>query len=121
MEWMEQQVQEGLMGTNGLPGPAGINFINSTNTYFRDTVSSNITGGGHPPFLTTANIQCDPGDTTLTRSFTQTNLIIEGGNPDGIIVADNQLGTFGRLLTLKSTTDFQPFQLSILCFNNPPP
>jgi hypothetical protein len=112
---------DGINGTNGLPGPAGTNFINSTNTYFRDTVSNNITGGGHPPFLTTANIQCDPGDTTLSRSFTQTNLIIEGGNPDGIIVADNQLGTFGWLLTLKSTTDFQPFSLTILCLNNPPP
>jgi hypothetical protein len=111
----------GFNGTNGLPGPAGENSINSSNTYFRDTLSRNFTGGAHPPFLTTANIQCDPGDTTLSRGFTQLNLNIEGGNPDGIIVADNQLGIFGWLLTLKSTTDYQPFQLTILCLNNPPP
>jgi hypothetical protein len=115
---------DGINGTNGLPGPASTNFINSTNTYFRDTVSRNLTGGGHPPFVTTAFAQCDPGDTALSRSFTQTNLNIENGNPDGIIVADNQIqfqppGEW--LLTLRSTTDFQPFSFTILCFNNPPP
>jgi hypothetical protein len=98
----------------GPEGPSGITQLNATNTYIRTANSVNVSTA-EGPFLTTANPQCDPGDSSISGGFTVTSPLTS----DAVTIQDIKQGN-GWLITLKSTTNLFPFGSSVACFNNTP-
>ncbi len=120
---------QGIQGISGAAstvpgpqGPAGPSFINSTNTYTRSINSTNVVA--FPNFFTIAILTCDPEDTVLSGGFIHHNFF----GADGITLVDSRISLedsrFGQIsgwaVVLKSTTTFQPFTATILCFDNSP-
>ena len=83
-----------------------IDFLNSANQV--DT----------PPgtFFTSTNPRCDPEDVALSGGFTRNNFLTS----ETVTMENNKLGFVGWRIVLKSSTNYEPFRSSILCFDNPP-
>ena len=111
------QGERGFNGTNGIngtQGPSGITFINGTNTYRLQSVSTNFTCGGGGFFCTQVTLFCSPEDYVISGGFSQSI------TPSDAITSADQRFTFSYQVVLQSATGFKPFIGSAECFDNPP-
>ncbi len=110
------QGPRGFNGTNGATGPQGppgITFINGSNTYRLQILSTPIMCGAS--FCTVANLMCSPEDFIISGGF------IQNIQPsDATTLVDQRTSNLYQA-TLLSATGFKPFVASAYCFNNPPP
>jgi hypothetical protein len=103
----------GATGPQGPQGPSGITFINGTNTYRLQALSTSIMCG--VSFCTQLNLVCSPEDFVISGGFAQTI------QPSDATTLADQRTTNSYQVTLLSATGFKPFIGSVYCFNNPPP
>ena len=111
--------EDGLNGQNGaagMQGSPGITSLNSTNTYTVTGVNSFLVGTPPGTWFTFANPRCDPEDLVLSGGFTLTNI----NTANTVTVKDDRVGNTTWEILLRSATNWEPFQASILCFDNPP-
>ena len=111
--------QDGLNGQNGaagMQGPSGITSLNSTNTYEVVRNSDFLVGTLPGTWFTFANPRCDPEDIVLSGGFTLTNF----NTANTVTITDNRVGNTTWEILLRSATNWEPFQATILCFDNPP-
>ena len=108
----------GTDGEDGATGPAGITFMNNTNTYTRvaSSINSPFTT---PPFYTQALATCDPGDFAISGGLIGPFPSTTAATAYDAIPIQLFKNPDSWAVILKSPTNFQEFSAQVTCFNNP--